>query len=110
MRLLLFMFAICIGILCIGDRAEAQNYPWCAEYAGTPDGPVNCGFVTFDAWPLSGVSAVSAFEIIHIKRRPARTRRLEFKGTIPIKVPSAAALAVSLRWPRSAANCLFGIP
>ena len=29
-------------------RAEAQNYPWCANY-GSPmgDGGTNCGFTTF---------------------------------------------------------------
>ena len=30
MRLLLFLLAICAGIVWIGARAEAQNYPWCA--------------------------------------------------------------------------------
>jgi hypothetical protein len=29
MRPLLFMLGICVGIVGIGNRAEAQNYPWC---------------------------------------------------------------------------------
>jgi hypothetical protein len=45
-RLLLFI-GFFIAILCIVKLAEAQNYLWCAEYGGTPSGPTNCGFVTF---------------------------------------------------------------
>jgi hypothetical protein len=44
MRLLLFMLGICVGILCIGNRAEAQNYPWCGVYR---DGVMICSFTTF---------------------------------------------------------------
>jgi Protein of unknown function (DUF3551) len=46
MRIVLFMlaiFAVTIGIG-IGSRAQAQNYPWCADYAGF--GSQNCGFTT----------------------------------------------------------------
>jgi hypothetical protein len=42
MRLLLFILGICVSI---GNRAEAQNYPWCAQYMN--DGVMNCGFATF---------------------------------------------------------------
>jgi hypothetical protein len=47
MRLLLFMLGICVGIVATGNRAEAQNYPWCAIY-GDGMGGENCGFVTFE--------------------------------------------------------------
>jgi Protein of unknown function (DUF3551) len=48
MRLLPFLLAICAGVVCIGTRAEAQNYPWCASYsAGDTGGGMNCGFTTF---------------------------------------------------------------
>jgi hypothetical protein len=47
MRLLLFMLGICVGLVGIGSRAEAQNYPWCAIYSGKGGG-TNCGFVTFE--------------------------------------------------------------
>jgi hypothetical protein len=46
MRLLLFMLGICVALLSIGTRAEAQNYPWCAYYSGKIGG-TNCGFTTF---------------------------------------------------------------
>jgi hypothetical protein len=32
MRLLLFILGIGVALVAIGDRAEAQNYPWCAYY------------------------------------------------------------------------------
>ena len=32
MRLLLLMVGICVGLVGIGNRAEAQNYPWCGVY------------------------------------------------------------------------------
>jgi hypothetical protein len=60
MRLMLFMLGISVGVVGIGNRAKAQNYPWCAEYAGTPDGPVNCGFVSFEQC-LATVRGVGGF-------------------------------------------------
>ena len=44
MRTLLFMLAIFAVTAGIGTRAQAQNYPWCADYAGF--GSQNCGFTT----------------------------------------------------------------
>ena len=46
MRLLLYVLAIGVGIVGIGNRAEAQNYPWCAIYSGA--GGTNCGFTTLE--------------------------------------------------------------
>jgi hypothetical protein len=47
MRALLLVFGISVGIVGFGNRAEAQNYPWCAIY-GDGMGGENCGFVTFE--------------------------------------------------------------
>jgi hypothetical protein len=46
MRLLLFILGISVGIVGIENRAEAQNYPWCALYSGM--GGENCGFTTLE--------------------------------------------------------------
>ena len=47
--LLLLLSGICLGIIGIGTRAEAQNYPWCAIYSeGAAGGGTNCGFTTFE--------------------------------------------------------------
>jgi len=47
MRLLLFL-GIVIAMTGIGTRAEAQDYPWCAQYAGGGGGVRNCGFTSFE--------------------------------------------------------------
>jgi hypothetical protein len=44
MRHYLFAMAIVVAALTVGGRAEAQNYPWCAQYSGL--GGTNCGFTT----------------------------------------------------------------
>jgi hypothetical protein len=59
MRLLLFMLGICVGILGVGGRAEAQNYPWCSYYMG-PAGGANCGFSTFQQC-LDNVRGIGGF-------------------------------------------------
>jgi hypothetical protein len=48
MRLLLFVLGICVAVIGVATRAEAQNYPWCAYYSGAAGGGgTNCGFTTF---------------------------------------------------------------
>ena len=38
---------ICAAMAAFGARAEAQNYPWCANYGSAMgDGGTNCGFTT----------------------------------------------------------------
>jgi hypothetical protein len=49
MRFLFLVVGIYVGLVAIGNRAQAQNYPWCAIYSGAAvGGGTNCGFVTFD--------------------------------------------------------------
>jgi Protein of unknown function (DUF3551) len=47
-RVWLATIGVCAVMVAIGTPAEAQNYPWCANY-GSPagDGGTNCGFTTF---------------------------------------------------------------
>jgi Protein of unknown function (DUF3551) len=45
MRNLLFVLAILAVTAGIATTAQAQNYPWCADYAGF--GSQNCGFTTY---------------------------------------------------------------
>ena len=44
MRIMLFMLAVFAVTAGSGTRAQAQKYPWCADYAGF--GSQNCGFTT----------------------------------------------------------------
>jgi len=47
MWFLLLSLVIGVGLISTGNRAEAQNYPWCAYYGGKEGGGTNCGFTTF---------------------------------------------------------------
>ncbi len=60
MRFLLFISGVLIAILSIETPAEAQNYPWCAQYGPTPSAPTNCGFVTFQQC-LDTISGIGGF-------------------------------------------------
>ncbi len=47
MRLWRVAIGICAATAAFGARAEAQNYPWCANYGSAMgDGGTNCGFTT----------------------------------------------------------------
>jgi len=48
MRFLLLLLVIGVGLIRTGNRAEAQNYPWCAIYSGKAGGGTNCGFISFE--------------------------------------------------------------
>jgi hypothetical protein len=47
MKFALFAAAVEIAAIAMGAAAQAQNYPWCAYWAGT-GGARNCGFVSFE--------------------------------------------------------------
>ncbi len=48
MKLLFALWALVIAGLSAAAPAQAQNYPWCAQYSGRMGGAMNCGFVSFD--------------------------------------------------------------
>jgi hypothetical protein len=45
MRYLIIVIGILLAMAAGGQRAQAQNYPWCAYYSGL--GGTNCGFTTY---------------------------------------------------------------
>ncbi len=47
MRILLFFCSFCLGATVIATHAQAQNFPWCAQYSKGGD-EQNCGFVSFE--------------------------------------------------------------
>ena len=57
MKALLLVLGISIISAGIVVPAQAQNYPWCADYSG---GGTNCGFVTFEQCLLT-VSGIGGF-------------------------------------------------
>jgi hypothetical protein len=60
MRLLLCVLGISVCVLSTGNRAEAQNYPWCSQYSEGGAGGRNCGFTTFQQC-LENVSGIGGF-------------------------------------------------
>jgi hypothetical protein len=58
MKLLMFVLGSFISAAAVGSRAEAQNYPWCAQYGGS--GGENCGFTTHEQC-MSAVSGTGGF-------------------------------------------------
>ena len=58
MKLLLPALTL-ITAMTIGTSAQAQNYPWCAQY-GTGMGGMNCGFTSFQQC-LADVSGIGGF-------------------------------------------------
>jgi Protein of unknown function (DUF3551) len=60
MRILLLITGVLLALLCIEEPAQAQNYPWCAQYGPSPSAPTNCGFVTFQQC-LDTISGIGGF-------------------------------------------------
>ena len=47
MRHLPYVLGILVAMAGMGSSAQAQNYPWCAQYAGSGGGAMNCGFISY---------------------------------------------------------------
>jgi Protein of unknown function (DUF3551) len=60
MRLSLFMLGICVGIVGVGTRVEAQNYPWCALYSKGDGADLSCGFISFEQC-MASVRGIGGF-------------------------------------------------
>jgi hypothetical protein len=58
MRHSLFVLGVFLMTVGVGTSAQAQNYPWCANYAGY--GGENCGFTTV-AQCMTTVSGIGGF-------------------------------------------------
>jgi len=69
MKLLWIAPAILIGAAALGSNAQAQNYPWCAQYSGDMGGAMNCGFSTH-AQCMEDVSGVGGFCIVNNRYVP----------------------------------------
>jgi hypothetical protein len=68
-RLVLFVVVASAGAASAGTRAEAQNYPWCAQYSGTMGGSMNCGFVSFDQCMMT-VRGMGGFCVVNTLYQP----------------------------------------
>ena len=65
--LLIGVFILAVGM---EAPAQAQNYPWCAQYSGRASGgAMNCGFVSFEQC-MATVSGIGGFCIQNNTYRP----------------------------------------
>jgi hypothetical protein len=79
MRLLLLALVGAITVL--GTPAQAQNYPWCAQYSGRAlGGAQNCGFVSF-AQCMATVSGIGGFCVQNNMYQPPAPRARKKKKT-----------------------------
>jgi hypothetical protein len=70
MKLLLSALAVIAASVALGTPAQAQNYPWCAEYSGGGlGGGTNCGFVNF-AQCMATVSGIGGFCSVNTQYTP----------------------------------------
>jgi len=69
MRLSLIMLIILGGTAALDGRAEAQNYPWCAQYSGNMGGAMNCGFSTYPQC-MEDVSGIGGFCMVNNRYVP----------------------------------------
>jgi len=68
MRRLWAVLVVLAGVAAAGG-AQAQNYPWCAQYSGKNGGGMNCGFVSFEQC-LATVRGIGGFCIANNTYQP----------------------------------------
>jgi Protein of unknown function (DUF3551) len=68
--------AIAAAMSVLGTPAQAQNYPWCAQYSSGPlGGAMNCCFVSFPQC-MATVSGIGGFCVRNtLYQPPAGPRR-----------------------------------
>lgn len=73
MKASILVFALAAGTAAaaaLATPAQAQNYPWCAQYSGNGmGGSMNCGFSTYRQC-MADVSGVGGFCITNNTYRP----------------------------------------
>ena len=73
LRTLIFIGAALVGAAFISVPAQAQNYPWCAQYARSAGGSLVCGFSTYRQC-MEDVSGIGGFCMRNNTYRPGRYR------------------------------------
>ena len=103
MRLFLFVPGIGVGIVCIGVRPEAQNYPWCAQYKG---GAMNVVFTTFEQCLATVSEAGLCIQNNAYQQRPDCTRKRGAKDALLTSAIFALPLRAGIALGRIAASNL----
>ena len=79
MKSLLFALGITAAATAFGTLAEAQNYPWCAQYSGSAGGATNCGFSTYQQC-MADVSGIGGFCMQNNRYQPPTGPHLRTKA------------------------------
>jgi len=76
MKVAFFALSILVVTAATSTYAEAQNYPWCAQYSGGMGGAMNCGFTTYQQC-MADVSGTGGFCMQNNTYQPpgAQTRK-----------------------------------
>jgi Protein of unknown function (DUF3551) len=69
MKRFLLVLTVAAAASAVGTNAEAQNYPWCAQYGNGTGGAMNCGFSTYGQC-MADVSGIGGFCIRNNTYRP----------------------------------------
>ncbi|HUI13737.1 MAG TPA: DUF3551 domain-containing protein [Xanthobacteraceae bacterium] len=87
-RFYLYAVLVAAAIAASASVAEAQNYPWCAQYSGRGGGAMNCGFTSF-AQCMATIQGAGGFCIANTLYQPPskgsapahRSRKHSHKGS-----------------------------
>lgn len=60
MKRAIFVGGLLFATVGLGGSAQAQNYPWCAQYGNGMGGAMNCGFTSFQQCQAD-VSGIGGF-------------------------------------------------
>jgi hypothetical protein len=63
MRRALLLLGLLVDVA-LASSAQAQNYPWCAQYSGSMGGSMNCGFTTHEQC-MATVSGAGGFCVVN---------------------------------------------
>jgi Protein of unknown function (DUF3551) len=74
MKAFLFALATAAAATALGTPAQAQNYPWCAQYGRGTGGAMNCGFSTYRQC-MEDVSGIGGFCMANNTYRPPAALR-----------------------------------
>ncbi|HEX3939501.1 MAG TPA: DUF3551 domain-containing protein [Xanthobacteraceae bacterium] len=75
MKTLIFLAVAIAGAATLAAPAQAQNYPWCAQYGGSSGSPTNCGFSTYRQCQ-EDISGIGGFCVRNNTYRPPGGHRV----------------------------------
>lgn len=78
MKILIFLAVAMAGAATLAAPAQAQNYPWCAQYGGNTGGAMNCGFSTHRQC-MADISGIGGFCMRNNTYRPPGGHHVRYR-------------------------------